>query len=161
LRQGEPYPAVCHQTRKVLALAWGYTPYQVKGRRAPAGAPGPGLPKFLLAALCVCACVFIFAVVSEVLGTPGKPREKLLIRLDDGPDAKEELLVDPNSSWEQGEGKAERKFRILWKKPEKRDTPVSLWNEPEPAGNEQAGGASKAAESWDQVPGQEERPRGW
>lgn len=142
-------------------MAWGYTPYRVKGRRAPAGAPGRGLPKPLLAALCVCACVFIFAIVSEVLGTPEKPRDKLLIRFDDGAETKKELLVDPDSPWENGEGKADRKFRILWKKPEKCDSPVSLWDEPEPPKGKPAGAGSKAAESWDQMPGQDERPRGW
>ncbi len=142
-------------------MAWGYTPYKVKGRRAPPGAPGPGLPKFLLVVLCVCACVFIFAIVSEILGTPERSREKLMIRLDNGADTKKELLVNPESDWEQGEGKIDRKFRVLWKKPVKHEKQVSLWEETEPYKREDAGKTTGGSQSWDQAPEEKKEPGGW
>ena len=145
-----------------VGLAWGYTPYKVKGRKAPPGAPTPGLPKFLMGFLCLCACVFIFAVVSEVLGTPRQEHENLMIRLDSGGENEEKLLVDPSSEWKSKDGAIERKYRILWKKPAKRESTVSLWDEPDSSGKKrQPDSTSDGKSSWDQAPEKKERPEGW
>jgi hypothetical protein len=114
-----------------------------------------------LVILCVCACVFIFAVVSEILGTPERHQERLMIRLDNGGEMEEKLLVDPDSEWEKKDGAIDRKYRILWKEPEKCDESVSLWDKPEQAQGKSPGSGSAATSSWDQVPEQDERPEGW
>jgi hypothetical protein len=86
----------------------------------------------------------------------------MMMRLDNGEESQNVLLVDPKAEWKQGDGEIDRKYRILWKKPEKRESTVSLWDDPERRGQEPPpGGGKNAPSSWDQVPEKEERPEGW
>ena len=85
-----------------------------------------------------------------------------MMRLDNGEESQNVLLVDPKAEWKQGDGEIDRKYRILWKKPEKRESSVSLWDDPERCAQEHPPeGGTNAPSSWDQVPEKEERPEGW
>ena len=67
-------------------MAWSYAPRQVvKWREAPFDTDSSKGPNFLLVLVAICAFVFVFTVVSDILNTvPPSDKSELMIKLNNG-----------------------------------------------------------------------------
>ena len=128
-------------------MAWGYSPRPVvRGRETSLGKEASKGPGFLLVLVGICACVFVFAIVSEVLSSsPPQQQEEVMIRLNGDIQEEQELLVKPDSKWEKGEGVMERKYRILWKKSKETRPETSSWERDQQEKRAQQERAERAA----------------
>lgn len=107
-------------------MAWGYSPRRVvKWRETRLETEKKKGPGFLLVLVGICAAIFVFGLVSEIM-RPGEKekQEDLMIRINGDVKEEQDLLVKPNSDWDKTEGSLDKKYRILWKKPGDSGPPV-------------------------------------
>ena len=107
-------------------MAWGYSPRRVvKWRETRLETEKKKGPGFLLVLVGICAAIFVFGLVSEIM-RPGEKekQEDLMIRINGDVKEEQDLLVKPNADWDKTEESLDKKYRILWKKPADTGSPV-------------------------------------
>ena len=110
-------------------MAYGYSPRKISGGREASMSDGKNRSQvFLLIIMALCSFLFVFGLVSDVLESENtQDLQPVLMLIEDEPEKKQELLVNPDDAWGEKDDLKEKDYRILWKKPNEEKHLPTLW----------------------------------